>query len=408
MSSPGQFQAVPTPAKSRINSSAQEPEGCSSGQGMHGKTYDVKIDGEFQFGSGAYLVYEPRDFGTLWLVWSRELVPGAIGFFDPTKSVPAFKFTQQGRTMLKRKADDKMTFYAGWQEFLKVGLLNWCCHKFHILPIAAGTEGAPQHEIQMVFLERDTNSVFHLYSGQWWDFEPKYCQAICVCHPDCEEFDVGTHAPSYFQQLGRVHGSAFEVEISDAKVSEARSTVTAPAPRCSQSVSNRPFTGEQPDGAGAYLVYKTENNGTLFLVWSERPVDDAIAYFEPQKTVPKFKYSQRGGRYELKRNCDDRRTFVTAWSSFLKEGLVQWESQRIYIYDHFTDEQEVLVVWLERNTNIVHRVRTQCWWETDASKIDQIVVVHPDVTEFHVGTMAPALFSQKGAQKGSVFEPRKI
>eukprot|EP00397_Hematodinium_sp_SG-2012_P041886 GEMP01046230.1.p1 GENE.GEMP01046230.1~~GEMP01046230.1.p1 ORF type:complete len:144 (+),score=27.35 GEMP01046230.1:105-536(+) len=143
------------------------------------------------------------------------------------------------------------------------------------------------------------------------------------------------------------------------------------------------------------------------MVWSERGVPDALAYFQPTKTVPKFKYSTRGGKYELKRGCDDRRTFLVAWSAFLKEGLVQWDSKRIYIFAPTSDEREILVVWLERKNNNVHQVRPGRWWETDPANVDQVVVIHPDVTEFEVTTMAPNFFSQKGGNFGSVFEMRR-
>ena len=50
---------------------------------------------------------------------------------------------------------------------------------------------------------------------------------------------------------------------------------------------------------GCYLTFSEASQGTLFLHWSETPVAGALAFFEPRKTVPAFKYKSNGGRSEL-------------------------------------------------------------------------------------------------------------
>ena len=83
---------------------------------------------------------------------------------------------------------------------------------------------------------------------------------------------------------------------------------------------------------GCYLTFSEASQGTLFLHWfvtvqinfaaqrhifressvdsrrlvvyahrSEAPVAGALAFFEPRKTVPAFKYKSNGGRSELNR-----------------------------------------------------------------------------------------------------------
>ena len=50
---------------------------------------------------------------------------------------------------------------------------------------------------------------------------------------------------------------------------------------------------------GCYLMFSEASQGTLFLHWSETPVAGALAFFEPRKNVPAFKYKSNGGRSEL-------------------------------------------------------------------------------------------------------------
>lgn len=50
------------------------------------------------------------------------------------------------------------------------------------------------------------------------------------------------------------------------------------------------------------MTFSPASQGTLFINWSETPVDGALAYFKPNKTVPKFKFTTNGGKSELIRN----------------------------------------------------------------------------------------------------------
>lgn len=55
-------------------------------------------------------------------------------------------------------------------------------------------------------------------------------------------------------------------------------------------------------GSGCYLTFSTASQGTLFINWSEKPIEGALAYIKPNKPVPKFKFTTNGGRSELMRN----------------------------------------------------------------------------------------------------------
>ena len=51
-----------------------------------------------------------------------------------------------------------------------------------------------------------------------------------------------------------------------------------------------------------YLVFSESSGGSLFMHWSETPVEGALASFAPQKTVPKFKFTANAGRSEIIRD----------------------------------------------------------------------------------------------------------
>jgi hypothetical protein len=69
------------------------------------------------------------------------------------------------------------------------------------------------------------------------------------------------------------------------------------------------------------LTFDTVSEGTLFIIWSETPVPDALAYFTPSKPVPAFKYKKDGGRSELIRGFrgSTRHRFFDGFCQFFKQ-----------------------------------------------------------------------------------------
>ena len=59
----------------------------------------------------------------------------------------------------------------------------------------------------------------------------------------------------------------------------------------------------------------------MFIVWSETPVPDALAYFAPKKSVPAFKFKADGGRAELIRGFrgSTRHRFYDGFCQFFKQ-----------------------------------------------------------------------------------------
>ena len=68
-------------------------------------------------------------------------------------------------------------------------------------------------------------------------------------------------------------------------------------------------------------MYTPDSLGTLYLQWSKEPVEGALAYFEPGKPVPPFKFTTNHGKQQLMKGVDDKGKYFEGWGAFLKEGL---------------------------------------------------------------------------------------
>ena len=74
---------------------------------------------------------------------------------------------------------------------------------------------------------------------------------------------------------------------------------------------------------GCYMTFEPVSQGTLFVHWSETPIEGAIAFFAPRKNVPGFKFKQNGGRSELIREMSGGtggriKRYYSGWCQFIK------------------------------------------------------------------------------------------
>ena len=72
---------------------------------------------------------------------------------------------------------------------------------------------------------------------------------------------------------------------------------------CSRSQRSDPFSPTKD----------VASNGTLFLNWSDDPVEGALAFMEPGKKVPGFKFKQHGGKSELVRDMVRKKDVFAGW-----------------------------------------------------------------------------------------------
>merc|ERR1712038_518672 len=71
---------------------------------------------------GCYLTVNTSSNGSMFLNWSQKDVTGAVAYFKPTKSVPAFKFkTKGGKSELTRETDsNRKNYFTGWVNYVKL------------------------------------------------------------------------------------------------------------------------------------------------------------------------------------------------------------------------------------------------------------------------------------------------
>ena len=54
-----------------------------------------------------------------------------------------------------------------------------------------------------------------------------------------------------------------------------------------------------PPEPACYLVFSETNSGSLYLHWSDAPIDGALGSFVPKVPAPRFKFTVNGGRFEI-------------------------------------------------------------------------------------------------------------
>lgn len=85
-----------------------------------------------------------------------------------------------------------------------------------------------------------------------------------------------------------------------------------------------------PLGMGVYLVYSTENGGTMYMKWSKTPLSGpgVLAYIEPTKEVGAFKFEKKDGVEHIGSGFEqdlqssfvaDRKKYYDGWATFLKQ-----------------------------------------------------------------------------------------
>jgi len=153
--------------------------------------------------------------------------------------------------------------------------------------------------------------------------------------------------------------------------------------------------------SGGYLCYSPDSLGTLYLHWSKIPVDGAIAYFEPGKAVPGFKYTTNQGRCALTKGVDDRAKFFEGWSAFLKEALCRFNAKSIAVYDKNQSREDVQIVLLKKDSMEIERVEDGDTWEGDVTSIHSFAVVPKDNVSFKCGTLQQNLFLSKAKMEGA-------
>ena len=186
---------------------------------------------------------------------------------------------------------------------------------------------------------------------------------------------------------------------------------------------------------GCYLTFSEASQGTLFLHWfvtvqinfaaqrhifressvdsrrlvvyahrSEAPVAGALAFFEPRKTVPAFKYKSNGGRSELIREMSGGtgeriKRFYTGLCQFVK--LAKSFDAALVFYEHGTlPSVEIALIDGSKSDYNVVRVATNAPVESLASVT--AVGVAPGASDaFAASTFSREYFISTATKAGS-------
>ncbi|EPR63118.1 hypothetical protein TGPRC2_276930 [Toxoplasma gondii TgCatPRC2] len=177
-------------------------------------------------------------------------------------------------------------------------------------------------------------------------------------------------------------------KCGDMAVSSATHPESIDRPAVAETVSRE---------SGGYLLFHPASNGTLFLVWSEREVDKAMAFFEPKKSVPGFKFKVNGGRQEIFRNLlNDKKNYYEGWCQFFKTA-VEFNGECRLLAGADTAPLKVTVAFLY-GTTVKKLTQTQT---LSTSGVVAIGCVPMAQTTFDVRTMHRELFLGSARQSGA-------
>lgn len=109
---------------------------------------------------------------------------------------------------------------------------------------------------------------------------------------------------------------------------------------------------------GCYLTFDAASQGTLFVHWSETPIEGAIAFFAPRKNVPGFKFKQNGGRSELIREMSGGtgeriKRYYSGWCQYVKLAKSFQAAFVMYAFDVLPMVDIALIDGAKESDNIV-------------------------------------------------------
>mmetsp|Transcript_13791 Transcript_13791/g.55186 ORF Transcript_13791/g.55186 Transcript_13791/m.55186 type:complete len:165 (+) Transcript_13791:79-573(+) len=158
---------------------------------------------------GAYLTFDPASQGTLFVHWSETAVDGALAFFEPRKSVPAFKFKQNaGRSELIREmsggtGERIKRYYSGWCQFVKLAKSFDGCLTMHSYDVV------PRCDVYLLDGSKDEDNVVRVDADAPLVLAP-YAVCGAVPHPNpC--YAATTMSPAYFTSVGNREGVALAI-----------------------------------------------------------------------------------------------------------------------------------------------------------------------------------------------------
>merc|ERR1712232_1226417 len=154
-----------------------------------------------EIGMGCYLTFESVSEGTLFLNWCETKIENAYAYFSPGKSVPKFKFKQNGgkseliRGMRGGTGPGQKQYFAGWVQFIKLA------REFKAQLIVMYDENISMHYM-------DPNG--HVHPLPTHEFiDSTIIDAVAAIPPGNSAFSgVSTMTTDFFAGTGNKEGSA--------------------------------------------------------------------------------------------------------------------------------------------------------------------------------------------------------
>jgi len=384
----------------------------------------------------------------------------AIAVFTPSSHVPDFKFkNNSGRSNLKTNVDKISNFYDGWGLFIKDAFAYNGAREFTVLEPIQGSKGKPV-QICLLDKERQVTRLTAEEGNNYWSGDANEIECIAIVHELNPGFDVQSMEPNLFMTKAKTEGGCgIDINQSTPRGGTPRATAgtvtqsvgansqfgpSSKASQMSQSPGDARFGSnsvnaykaqmtmaeithtdnistmrlEAPEGhevavpgKGCYLRYSPDSMGKLYLHWSEKPIATAgvLAYFEPGKIVPGFKYRTNGGRADVVKGADDKRNLFQGWVQFLKEAISGYYAYRIMVFETGDEAAEdpntkAKIVWCRKETNEIFSVMPGECLYLDPSEVQSIGVLNVHDNTFNVHQMPANQFVPKCKTIGSAID----
>jgi len=211
-------------------------------------------------------------------------------------------------------------------------------------------------------------------------------------NPEAEHVDV-----KYIRPKENVEKS----DIFGAKVFDV-----IPASRLQQPILH------SVDEEGCYLTWQETNGGILFLNWSRKKVDGALAFFKTKKKIAGFKFNNNSGKSECltKVGGPNTKRWYEGWVSFLKLAI-SFEGDVVLLpFETWPQNQmknPVTPVQLIYMSGNLITIIEEGEFSEGLAKAEGICAVHGENNDFQVSKMSFHQFLESGTKAGASIQVAK-
>jgi len=166
------------------------------------------------------------------------------------------------------------------------------------------------------------------------------------------------------------------------------------------------------DEEGCYLTWQETNGGILFLNWSRKKVDGALAFFKTKKKIAGFKFNNNSGKSECltKVGGPNTKRWYEGWVSFLKLAI-SFEGDVVLLpFETWPQNQmknPVTPVQLIYMSGNLITIIEEGEFSEGLAKAEGICAVHGENNDFQVSKMSFHQFLESGTKAGASIQVAK-